>query len=273
MASAHDKKVKMVSFHLDDLVMLFQKESGKLKPRWRGPFRISRMRVPGTLVPKLWYRIRRMSTEEDLNRIIQIGKEDPTKALPLPLPVQTYAAEKDVHLLAIWLRTACNQLSTRFQQRAIQHFFEELSKDLTLDPRVLAAQIYQEIAAPVLYRQGGLAKWNSDPVVPEIVLDRIGSRERLAINVPGFKESDLLDYYLGKLEQVCRTIGNLEAEVAHWARVQSGFNAKTYKFFRENFNAQANSTGNLGEEAKKFWIERVVPSPVAARDDFHLSAL
>jgi hypothetical protein len=40
MAFRYDRGVRLVCHQLQDLVMLHQRTSGKLQPRWRGPFRI-----------------------------------------------------------------------------------------------------------------------------------------------------------------------------------------------------------------------------------------
>ena len=41
MAVRYNKGIKQTTHHPGDLVMLYQEHSGKLQPRWRGPFRIS----------------------------------------------------------------------------------------------------------------------------------------------------------------------------------------------------------------------------------------
>ncbi|KAM0800623.1 hypothetical protein BDR22DRAFT_889337 [Usnea florida] len=40
-AAEYNKRICRVVHHLGDLVMLYQKDTGKLEPRWRGPFRIT----------------------------------------------------------------------------------------------------------------------------------------------------------------------------------------------------------------------------------------
>jgi hypothetical protein len=40
-ASTYNKGVKSVVYTIGDMVMLFQKDTGKLQPRRRGPIRIS----------------------------------------------------------------------------------------------------------------------------------------------------------------------------------------------------------------------------------------
>lgn len=40
MANRYDRGVKRAIHHLGDMVMLYQERSGKLQPRWRGPFKI-----------------------------------------------------------------------------------------------------------------------------------------------------------------------------------------------------------------------------------------
>lgn len=41
MATRYNRGIIRATHHVDDLVMLFQKSTGKLEPRWRGPFRIA----------------------------------------------------------------------------------------------------------------------------------------------------------------------------------------------------------------------------------------
>jgi len=41
MAARYDRGVRQVSHNFGDLVMLWQKDVGKLQARWRGPFKIS----------------------------------------------------------------------------------------------------------------------------------------------------------------------------------------------------------------------------------------
>ena len=41
MAARYNKGIKQTTHHIKDLVMLHQERSGKLQPRWRGPFQIS----------------------------------------------------------------------------------------------------------------------------------------------------------------------------------------------------------------------------------------
>jgi hypothetical protein len=40
-AARYNKGVTRTVHHIDDLVMVYQKDTGKLQPRWRGPFKIS----------------------------------------------------------------------------------------------------------------------------------------------------------------------------------------------------------------------------------------
>ena len=41
MITRYNRKVRIITHHIDDLVMIFQKNIDKFQVRWRGSFRIS----------------------------------------------------------------------------------------------------------------------------------------------------------------------------------------------------------------------------------------